>query len=213
MKTDELINALSRSEPPLDRRRLFARWATVLGLGMIGSFVVLIFGLGMSPDLAMLFQNAWFWVRFAFIFSVGALAAALFAKLGRPAEANRVPLWWTAVPFSVLAASAAVMLSMAPADERGDMLLGVSWDVCSRNIALVAIPVFAASVWVARQFAPIRLRATGAMLGLFSGAVGALIYSLYCPELDPSFVVIWYSLGMLIPAAIGALLGRKLLAW
>jgi hypothetical protein len=213
VKTDDLINALSRSEPPIDRARLLARWASVLGLGMVGSFAVLVVWFGVNPDLAMLFQNTWFWVRFAFIFSVGAFAAALFAKLGQPAQARSARLSWIALPFGVLAAVAAVMLGMAPASERSDMLLGISWDVCSRNIALVSIPVFAASVWVARQFAPVRLRATGAALGLFSGAVGALVYSLYCPELEPTFLVIWYGIGMLIPAAVGALLGRKLLAW
>jgi hypothetical protein len=213
VKTDDLINALSRSEPPIDRARLLARWVTVLALGMIGSLVVLIVVLGLNPDLAMLFQNTWFWVRFAFIFSVGTLAATLFAKLGRPAQADSAPLWVAALPFAALAAVAAIMIGMAPADERSDMLLGISWDVCSRNVAFFSIPVFIASVWIARQFAPVRLRATGAMLGLFSGAVGAFAYSLHCPELDPPFVVIWYGLGMLIPAVIGALLGRKLLAW
>lgn len=213
MKTDDLIDVLSRGEPPLDRRRRTLMWMLALAAGMGGSFAVLVAFLGVNPDLAMLFQNVWFWVRFAFIFSVGALAAWMFALLGKPGRADRAPLAWIALPFGAVAALAAVMIGMAPSEERANMMLGVSWDVCSRNIALIAIPVFIASVWVARQFAPTRLRLTGAALGLFSGAFGAFAYSLYCPELSPPFLALWYALGMLAPAALGALLGKRLLAW
>jgi hypothetical protein len=113
----------------------------------------------------------------------------------------------------VLGAIGSWLLMDAPADRRMPMILGVSWDVCSRNIAVLSIPLFLASIWVARLFAPTRLRVTGAVLGFFSGALGAMIYSMHCPELSPSFLAIWYTLGMLIPAVIGALLGRRLLAW
>ena len=57
------------------------------------------------------------------------------------------------------------------------------------------------------------LRFTGAVLGLFAGAMAALVYTLHCPELSPAFLVVWYSLGMLIPAAVGAALGERLLRW
>jgi hypothetical protein len=213
MKTDDLIEVLSRGEPPINRRRRMMVWMLALAAGMCGTFVVMVTVLGMNPDLSMLFRNVWFWVRFAFIFSVGALAAWLFAFLGKPGRARHAPTAWIALPFAMVAALAAAMIGMAPSDERADMLLGVSWNVCSRNIALMAIPVFVASVWVARQFAPTRLRLTGAALGLFSGAVGAFAYSLHCPELSPPFLAVWYAIGMLIPAALGALLGKRLLAW
>ena len=61
--------------------------------------------------------------------------------------------------------------------------------------------------------APTRLRLAGAAAGLLSGAVGALVYSLHCPELAAPFLGFWYLLGMLIPTAAGALLGPRLLRW
>jgi hypothetical protein len=73
--------------------------------------------------------------------------------------------------------------------------------------------LFVSSVYIVRGFAPTRLRATGAVLGLLSGAVAALIYTLHCPELHPAFLVFWYGLGMLIPAGLGWLLGERLLRW
>ena len=43
--------------------------------------------------------------------------------------------------------------------------------------------------------------------------MGALVYTLHCPEMEAPFLAVWYLLGMLIPAAAGALLGPRLLRW
>ena len=53
----------------------------------------------------------------------------------------------------------------------------------------------------------------GAAAGLLAGATGALAYALHCQEMEAPFLAIWYLLGMLIPAALGALAGRWLLRW
>ena len=70
-----------------------------------------------------------------------------------------------------------------------------------------------ALVFVVRQFAPTRLRATGAVIGLAAGAASATLYSLHCPEAGASFVLTWYSLGIAAATAIGAALGPRLLRW
>jgi hypothetical protein len=48
---------------------------------------------------------------------------------------------------------------------------------------------------------------------LLAGATGALVYTLHCPELAAPFLAVWYLLGMLVPAAVGLLLGSRLLRW
>jgi len=90
---------------------------------------------------------------------------------------------------------------------------GVSWTECSVNIAALALPVFVAIAWWMKGLAPTRLRLAGAAAGLAAGAVGALVYTLHCPELAAPFLGIWYVLGMFLPAAAGALLGPFLLRW
>jgi len=57
------------------------------------------------------------------------------------------------------------------------------------------------------------LRLTGAAAGLAAGASAATLYGLHCPEVSALFVLIWYSLGMLVAAAIGALAGPRVLRW
>jgi RNA polymerase sigma-70 factor (ECF subfamily) len=65
-----------------------------------------------------------------------------------------------------------------------------------------------------RQRLPIiHMTPAGAVAGLLSGAVGALIYCLHCPELAAPFIGFWYLLGILIPTAAGALFGPRLLRW
>jgi hypothetical protein len=68
-------------------------------------------------------------------------------------------------------------------------------------------------VWILKDLAPTRLRWTGAGAGLAAGSLGALVYTLHCPELAAPFIGVWYLLGMLIPTAVGALLGPRLLRW
>jgi hypothetical protein len=78
---------------------------------------------------------------------------------------------------------------------------------------MLSAPVFAGVLWAMKGLAPTRLRLAGVAAGLLSGAVGALVYSLHCPELAAPFLGFWYLLGTLIPTAVGALLGPRLLRW
>jgi len=64
-----------------------------------------------------------------------------------------------------------------------------------------------------RAWAPTRLRLTGAAAGFAAGAIAAVVYCLHCPEMSEVFVGAWYLLGILLPAALGALIGPRALAW
>jgi hypothetical protein len=78
---------------------------------------------------------------------------------------------------------------------------------------VLSAPVFAAAMWGMRSFAPTRPVLAGAAAGLFEGAAGALVYAFHCPELAAPFLGTWYVLGMLVPTALGAILGPRVLRW
>jgi len=61
--------------------------------------------------------------------------------------------------------------------------------------------------------APTRPRLAGAAAGLMAGGIGATVYGLYCQETAAAFTAVWYTFGMLIWAAAGALIGGRLLRW
>jgi hypothetical protein len=104
-------------------------------------------------------------------------------------------------------------LIAASPDDRGELLLGHSAATCPFTIALLSVPLFVAAFWAIKGLAPTRLALAGAASGLLAGSGGALMYALYCPEMGAPFIAIWYLLGMLIPAAAGALLAPRLLRW
>jgi hypothetical protein len=78
---------------------------------------------------------------------------------------------------------------------------------------MLSAPIFIAAFRVMKELAPTRPRLAGAASGLLAGATGATVYCLHCTEMSAPFLGVWYLLGMLIPAAVGAIAGHKLLRW
>ncbi|MFP5393550.1 MAG: NrsF family protein [Gammaproteobacteria bacterium] len=211
MNTDDLISMLARDAavPPL-RAGAFA--APLLAAAALSA--ALLAGLfGLRHDLALLAASPWFWIKLAF---VGALAAVGWRALARAAvpgarlDGARLGLMLALV---LMALVAAVTLVQADADTRTQLIWGRTWRTCPFIIAGLSIPVFTASLHILRRRAPTRLRLAGAIAGFASGAIAAAVYCLHCPELAPSFIGIWYLAGILIPTAVGALIGRAVLAW
>jgi hypothetical protein len=101
----------------------------------------------------------------------------------------------------------------APSPARGHLIFGRTARVCPFLITMIAAPLFIALVWALRGLAPTRLRLTGAAAGFAAGSIGALAYSLHCPELAAPFIGTWYLLGITISATLGAWAGPQLLRW
>jgi hypothetical protein len=73
--------------------------------------------------------------------------------------------------------------------------------------------MLAAAMWGMKGFAATRPMVAGAAAGLLAGAAGACVYFFHCPELAAPFIGTWYVLGMLIPTALGAIIGPVILRW
>jgi hypothetical protein len=93
------------------------------------------------------------------------------------------------------------------------LILGHSSRVCAFLVTFTALPALAAIFWALRRMAPTRLGLAGLGAGLLAGAVGAFVYSFHCTEGSAPFIGIWYSLGIVLTAVIGGVLGRSLLRW
>ncbi len=111
--------------------------------------------------------------------------------------------------LAVWALAAFVLIDAEP-PARAGLVLGRTWAACLFSIALLSIPAFIAHLWAMKGLAPTRLRLAGAAAGFASGA---LVFTLRCPELAAPFLGIWYVMGMLIPTAVGALIGPRVLRW
>jgi len=213
LKTDDLIAMLSNRVHAIDPSIAARRYLIAIAVGGIAAIAILVTALGINPGLAHETLVPMFWVREAFCLGLGTLAITAVARLGRPG----VPLgrlgMAVPVPLIVMWLLAAIALFNAPAGGRVPLLLGGSAAACPFRIAVISSPLFLAFIWALRGFAPTRLRCTGAVAGFAAGALGALVYTLHCPELAAPFLGVWYLLGMLIPTSIGAFLGPRLLRW
>ena len=213
MKTDELIAMLaSGPDAALVRRPARAVAGPVLA-ALAASAGLMWLLLGPNPALAGAAMLPAFWGKLAF---AGALLAAAWhaaARLGTPgARTATLPLWLGAPVLVLWCAALAVVLQAAP-EARGELFWGRTWRYCPALIATLSLPLLAAALHVMRALAPTRPRLAGAAAGFAAGAGAALVYCLHCPEMSPLFVGFWYLLGMLVPTALGALLGPRALAW
>jgi hypothetical protein len=169
--------------------------------------------LHVNPALSHEVSEPAFWVRELYCASLGALAVLAVGRLARPdARLGLLPAGIAAVVL-VMWILAATTLSSAASQKRVHLLLGATFAVCPFLIAFVATPLFLSFLWILKDLAPTRLRWAGAASGSAAGSIGALVYTLHCPELAAPFLGVWYLLGMLIPTAIGAWLGPHVLRW
>ena len=213
MRTDDLVTMLATGAGAVKPNVSARRYATAIGWGALGAALLMATLLGVRHDLGAAVMLPMFWVKVAFAACLTASSLLAVLRLSRPG----VQLAWvpSALAMPVLAMwilAASVLLRADPA-QRAPLFFGETWTSCPFLVAFLSAPVFVALLWAMRGLAPTRLGRAGAAAGLLSGAIGALVYSLHCPELEAPFVGFWYLLGILIPTTVGALLGPRLLRW
>jgi hypothetical protein len=213
MRTDDLVTMLATGAGAVAPNAAGRRYAAALGWGALGAALLMATLLGLRPDLAAAVLLPMFWVKLVFVACLAAFSLLAVLRLSRPGRRLAWIPGALAAPVLAMWALAAFVLMRADPVQRAGLFFGDTWTTCPYLVALLSAPVFAAVLWATRGLAPTRLRLAGSAAGLLSGAVGALVYSLHCPELAAPFLGFWYLLGMLIPTAAGALLGPRLLRW
>ncbi|MES2175488.1 MAG: DUF1109 domain-containing protein [Pseudomonadota bacterium] len=213
MQTDDLIRALAGDARPVPRHAVERRVGIGLASGGIVTLAAIAAALGFRPDLGPAMQAFPFWMKWAYTLSLGIGAIAATLHLARPDAARVRWLWLLALPFGLLLAAAASELIRTPVDGWPRLWLGDSWTRCSMMVASLSVPLFVGLLWAFRRLAPTRLRLAGAMAGLASGACSATLYGLHCPEASATFVLTWYTLGMVLATLGGVLVGPRFLRW
>jgi hypothetical protein len=211
--TEDLIDRLSSDLRPARKGLVAVRLAVALVVGLAVSLVGVALTLGLRPDFAHAAASRMFWMKLAYAGAYAAVGVLCVERLARPASAAGRRLRWLAAPVVVIALLAVLQVARAPASQVRHLVMGDSAMVCPWIIAATSAPLLVALTWAVRGLAPTRLRLAGALVGLTAGSFGALIYCLHCPEVGAPFVAIWYSLGILVPCALGALAGPRLLRW
>jgi hypothetical protein len=213
MKTDQLIEFLSNGAEPVARRTAERRLSLTVLLGGAGAAMLLLGVFGLNPQLRSLLSMTDFWVKMTFTGVLTVAALVTTWHLARPGDTVGGAMWWAVAAFVALWTIGADVLADAGSGHRIAALMGHTWRTCPFNIALLSAPIFVATAIALRSLAPTRLRDAGTAAGFFSGAFGAFVYGLHCPELAAPFIGTWYMLGIAIPTAIGAAFGPRWLSW
>ncbi|MEO8741499.1 MAG: DUF1109 domain-containing protein [Casimicrobiaceae bacterium] len=213
MKTDELVSMLATGAGPVESGTGTRRLVTAIGWGAFGATLLMALLLGVRNDLAAVVSRPMFWVKLVYVVCLALASLYAVLRLSRPGLSLSGVALALAAPVLLMWTLAALALALAVPDQRVNLLYGRTWTSCPWLIATLSVPAFVAIIWAMQGLAPTQLRLAGAAAGLASGAIGAVVYSLHCPELGAPFLGSWYLLGVLIPTAIGALFGPRLLRW
>ena len=211
--TDDLIARLSADLRPVRRGIL---WQLLIGALLVGGIVAAIamyMMLGLREDIATAPTTMRFWTKSFYTFALAVLGFCATLVLARPDGRTRWP-WIAAIGLTVLLfVGAAMQLMMMPADQTMRLIVGSSSLVCPLYIVGLSLPVLAGVMLVLRRMAPARPTLAGFAAGLFAGGAGAWVYTFHCGENGMMFLTLWYTLGILVVAALGALIGRFALRW
>lgn len=211
MKTDDLIDMLAKNVEPAERQHWRMRMMlTLLGGLAIAAALVLTF-MHMRPDIGT--STTAVLLKAAFSAAAAATIMPLAMRLMRPGS----PLGWRLLAGLIFAGvsllAAFIALMGTPSEARMHAWMGGGFPWCVVLIPIFAAPAAALMVWLARSLAPTRLTLSGAAIGALSGGVGAMAYAMYCTVDSVAFVTTWYVAAIAICAALGAILGSKLLRW
>jgi hypothetical protein len=212
MDTDQLIKTLAA-----DNAHRARPVSLVLALALLAAAPVSIFmfmaELGVRPDVMTAMHNPFFDLKFAVTLALAAAAITISLHLARPEASLRGFVWLLAIPAGLLVAGISGEMMMPQRLPMMTRLVGSNSKVCMTAVPLMSLPLLAASLLGLRHGAPTRPAVAGAMAGLLSAGLAATLYASHCTDDSPLFVATWYSVGTALMAALGALIGSRVLKY
>jgi hypothetical protein len=213
MRTDRLIDMLSRNVEPAKNGQIGKTLAWALVIGGAASFCVMLTTVGLRTRPTGGFHVGFLALKLLFMLSLIGTGTALLIKLIRPGQDGRKLFTLIFFPFLAAGFAGIAALALEPPAVWERMILGTQWATCLVCIPLFAIIPFAVLIRALRKGAPTNLNRTGAIAGLVAGALGATAYAFHCPDDSLPFIAIWYGAMVVLCAWIGARLGPRLLRW
>jgi hypothetical protein len=212
VRTSELIAALA-ADPAPKPVHMGVRFAAALALGLIGALVLYALFVGPRPDIGEAVRTIRFNLKFLDALALALPSLALLFRLERPDARPGALALWLFAPLILLALGVAVELMVVPQSEWLQRLVGQNMRYCTTMIPMMAAPILAALIVAMRAGAPQHPGWTGALAGAAAAGLASLLYASHCPDDSPLFVATWYPLATLVCAGVGALLGKRFLAW
>ena len=211
MKTGDLISVLATGACPVrpagDARIL----AAGLPVAILATVAAVAWRLGLLPPA--LWGPSATALKMMYALALAGSGLWLMRRAGRPGARLAAPIALLLGTLALAAAAGVLDLANAAQGLRVSRCLGHSASQCPLAIFLLSFPAMIVALVAVRRLAPVRLRLAGAAAGLASGALASAAYALACTEGAPAFIVVWYTLGVALAAALGAGVGPYALRW
>jgi hypothetical protein len=210
METDQLIRTLAADNPHRARPVGFVLMLALLSAAPV-SLAMFFAGLGFRPDVMAAMHNPFFDLKFVVTLALAISAIAIGLHLSRPQASLRGWAWLLLIPAGLLAAGIAVDMMLPQRLPMMARLVGSNSRVCMIAIPLMSLPLLAAALIGLRHGAPTQPALTGAIGGLLSAGLAATLYGTHCTDDSPLFVATWYTIAAAFVAALGAVVGSRVL--
>ena len=211
MDTNQLISVLSRGAGPAPTSAVPRRLISASVAGLMASVLLSASLLGLLS--AESFLQPVTWVKLGYALALALAAGLLTTALAKPVSRLGGPSKLLFAVVIAMVMGGFVTFALVPNADKNAAVFGQTWLSCSWTLMAFSLPALLGILLALRTLAPTRLTQAGWASGLLAGGLGALGYALACPESSPTFVAIWYTLGIFLTGLIGRLIAPMALRW
>jgi hypothetical protein len=212
MDTEQLIRSLAADNTHRARPVGYVLMLALLAAAPV-SLLLFFTELGVRPDIMTAMRNPFFDLKFAVTLALAISAIAVALHLSRPEASLRGFGWYLLIPAGLLVAGISGEMMMPQRAPMMTRLVGNNSKFCMTFIPVISLPLLLAALLGLRHGAPTRPALSGAIAGMLSAGLAATLYASHCTDDSPLFVATWYTLATALVAAIGALIGSRMLKY
>ena len=212
MDTEQLIRSLAADNSHRPRPVGYMLMLALLAAAPV-SLVMFFAEFGFRPDIMTAMHNPFFDLKFAVTLALAISGIAVALHLSRPEASLRGFGWFLLIPAGILAACISGEMMMPQRVPMMTRLVGSNSKICMTVIPTLSLPLLVAALIGLRHGAPARPALSGAIAGLLSAGFAATLYASHCTDDSPLFVATWYTLATALVAAVGALIGSRVLKY
>jgi len=212
MDTEQLIRSLAADNSHRARPVGYMLMLALLAAAPV-SLLIFFAELGVRPDVMTAMHNPFFDLKFAVTLALAISAIAVALHLSRPEASLRGFGWYLLIPAGLLVAGISGEMMMPQRAPMMTRLIGNNSKFCMTFIPVISLPLLLAALLGLRHGAPSRPALSGAVAGMLSAGLAATLYASHCTDDSPLFVATWYTLATALVAAVGALIGARVLKY
>lgn len=211
MKTDELINVLSTTQPPKPPMSL--QTAALLLAVLFGAVTGVI--LGYRPDIFAGYADLPFSFSLKTAFFVMLLLSSLYGLRyqATPVKPGERPLSLVVITLVLLLCGVLIETAVKPPRDVLADLVAMNVEVCILMVTIYSAIGAVAMVALLRRYAPADPEKAAAWAGMSAAAAGALGYSLHCTSDSPFFILAAYGGPTLLVTSLTGLIAPRFLKW